>query len=369
MSISFKVMQNCSDSRARIGELTLPHGKVETPVFMPVGSQGTVKAVTPEELKDSGYNMILCNAYHLFLRPGAEIIVRHHGLHRFMNWDGNIITDSGGFQIFSLGGLCQVNDRGVIFRSHIDGTSHNMTPERATRLQNMIGADIIMTLDQCPPYPASYEVVKEAVERTTHWAERCANTHLREKEQAMFGIVQGGIYRDLREQSVKDLLKINFPGYAVGGLSVGEPKEKMYEVLEYTVPQLPEKSPRYLMGVGTPDALFHGVRKGIDLFDCVLPTRIARNGRVFVDDGYLVIRNAVYAGDTRPLQSGCACYTCQNYSRSYIRHLLNTNEILGVRLTTCHNLYFLKTYMEKLKKAIKNKNWEKEVPKWEGHII
>ncbi len=369
MPISFKITYDNPQNRARLGLLQAPHGEVETPAFMPVGTAGTVKTITPEELTEIGFNMILCNAYHLFLRPGAEIVARHHGLHNFMNWPGNIITDSGGFQIFSLGGMSEISDRGVTFTSHIDGSLHFMTPERATRLQNMLGADIIMALDQCPPYAASYAEVQEAVERTTHWAKRCLSSHIRNKDQALFGIVQGGIFRDLREYSVSELLELDLPGYAIGGLSVGEPKEQMYEVLEYTTPMLPPEKPRYLMGVGSPDALYEGVKAGIDLFDCVLPTRIARNGRVFVDEGYLNIRNSVHAGDTNPLQQGCLCYTCRHYSRSYVRHLLNTNEILGVRLTTYHNLYFLKQYMQKLKEAIKNHDWENTVPFWKNEIV
>ena len=364
MAINFSIKQKCSKNQARTGVLEGGHGPVETPAFMPVGTLGTVKAITPEELQQLGYNMILCNAYHLFLRPGPEIVARHYGLHQFMNWPGNIITDSGGFQIFSLGGLREINDHGVTFRSHIDGSTHVMTPERATRLQNILGADIIMNLDQCPPYPAEYEEVKTAVQRTSLWAERCKNHHLRKENQALFGIVQGGLFTDLREKSLEDILKLDFPGYALGGLSVGEPKEKMYEILEHTTPLLPEKKPRYLMGVGSPDALYQGVKNGVDLFDCVLPTRIARNGRVFVEEGYLTIRNSVYAGDMSPLQPGCQCYTCRNYTRAYIRHLLKSNEILGVRLTTYHNLFFLENYMQRLRNAIREDDWENMAPKW-----
>ncbi len=368
MSIRFEITKNCVNTHARLGILHTAHGKVETPAFMPVGTQGTVKTMIPEELNEIGVKMILSNAYHLFLRPGPEIVARHGGLHRFMNWSGAILTDSGGFQVFSLGGLREVTDDGVTFRSHIDGTSHFMTPERATRLQNMLGADVIMTLDQCPPYPSTFEEVKEAVERTTLWAERCRSYHMRE-DQALFGIIQGGVYRDLREQSAQQLLKLDFPGYAIGGLSVGEPKELMYEVLQYITTVLPEERPRYLMGVGSPDAIYEGVRQGIDLFDCVLPTRMARNGRVFIKEGYLVVRNSVYAGDMRPLDPDCECYTCRHYTRSYIRHLLNTNEILGLRLTTYHNLYFLEKYMSRIRDAVKNGTWDNFGFVWESKNV
>lgn len=368
MPVSFEIKNKCLNTYARVGKLHTAHGEIETPAFMPVGTQGTVKAVIPEELHEIGIKMILSNAYHLFLRPGYEIVARHGGLHRFMNWPGAILTDSGGFQIFSLGGLRKVTDEGVTFRSHIDGTAHFMTPERATRLQNILGADVIMAFDQCPPYPSTYEEVKAAVKRTTLWAERCCNFHMR-KNQALFGIIQGGIYKGLRKQSTEQLLELDFPGYAIGGLSVGEPKDLMYEVLNNTTPLLPEDRPRYLMGVGSPDALYQGVRNGIDLFDCVLPTRMARNGRVFVNEGYLVVRNAVYASDTSPLDPECECYTCRNYTRSYIRHLLNANEIMGVRLTTYHNLYFLEKYMSKLRDAVKNNNWHNFGHVWESKNV
>lgn len=351
MTISYKLTKRCPETGARLGVLETPHGAVETPAFMPVGTQGTVKAITVPELEEMQTGMILGNCYHLYLRPGVEIIARAGGLHKFINWRGGILTDSGGFQIFSLGGMRKLSDDGVTFTSHIDGSTHYLTPERVTRLQNMLGSDIAMVLDHCPPYPASYEAVREAVERTSRWAWRCRQAHQR-PNQALFAIIQGGVYPDLREASARELVGMDFPGYAVGGLSVGEPKVLMYETLDTVGPLLPEAKPRYLMGVGSPDALLEGVRRGIDIFDCVLPTRIARNGRVMTTDGYLTIRNAVYAADMSPLDQRCGCPVCRNYTRAYIRHLLNAGEMLGMRLTTYHNLYYLAELMKEIRQAI-----------------
>ena len=356
MSISFKVLTACPETGARLGLLETAHGNVETPAFMPVGTQGTVKGITVEELAELQTAMILGNCYHLYLRPGIEVIARAGGLHKLINWHGGILTDSGGFQIFSLGGMCRLDDGGVTFQSHIDGSTHYLTPERVTRLQNLLGSDIAMVLDQCPPYPSSREEMREAVERTSRWAWRCRQAHLR-SDQALFAIVQGGVYPDLREMSARELVAMDFPGYAIGGLSVGEPKEEMYRTLEVTVPHLSAKKPRYLMGVGSPDALLEGVRRGIDLFDCVLPTRIARNGRVMTAGGYLTIRNAVYAADMSPLDRSCGCPVCRNYSRAYIRHLLNAGEVLGLRLTTYHNLYFLAQLMREIREALRQGNF------------
>ena len=352
MSISYKVIKTCPETAARLGTLVTAHGTVETPAFMPVGTQGTVKAITVQELEEMDTAMILANSYHLYLRPGVEIIARAGGLHKFINWRGGILTDSGGFQIFSLGGLRTLDDAGVTFTSHIDGSTHYLTPERVTRIQNMLGSDIAMALDQCPPYPADYDAVKQAVERTSRWAWRCRQAH-QHRYQVLFAIVQGGVFEDLRRASAGELVRMDFPGYAVGGLSVGEPKELMYRALEKTVPLLPERKPRYLMGVGSPDALLEGVRRGIDLFDCVLPTRIARNGRVMTAGGYLTIRNAVYAADMAPLDGQCGCPVCRDYSRAYIRHLLNAGELLGMRLTTYHNLYFLARLMREIREAVR----------------
>lgn len=356
MSLKFAVVKRSSSTRARVGMLSTSHGVLETPAFMPVGTRGTVKAISTDELQEIGYNLILGNTYHLYLRPGMEIIARHGGLHKFMNWPGGLLTDSGGFQVFSLGAFRKISERGVLFKSHIDGSSHFLSPERVMRLQNTIGADIAMALDHCPPYDCSYGEVREAVERTTAWAKRCQAAHIR-KDQALFGIIQGGVHQDLRERSAGELIGLDFPGYAVGGLSVGEPKALMYEVLDYTVPLMPEEKPRYLMGVGSPDAIYQGVRSGIDLFDSVLATRIARNGRVMTGNGYLTIRNSVYAADTGPLDPDCSCKTCRSYSRAYIRHLLNTDEIVGLRLTTYHNLFFIHRFMQKIRDAIRDDNW------------
>ncbi len=368
MPMHFKITRQCQQTAARTGELNTAHGLIQTPAFMPVGTQGTVKAVTVEELEDMGQGLILSNCYHLFLRPGVEMIARHGGLHRFMNWRGAILTDSGGFQIFSLGGLRKLDDRGVAFTSHIDGTTHFLTPERVTRLQNMLGSDIAMVLDQCPPYPAEREEVVAAVKRTTLWAHRCKAAHLRE-DQALFGIVQGGIYEDLRRQSAAELAEMDFDGYAIGGLSVGEPKNLMYKTLQSTVPELPPEKVRYLMGVGSPDALLEGVKWGIDIFDCVLPTRIARNGRVMTSKGYLPIRNSLYATDLSPLDEACSCPVCANYSRAYIRHLFNAGEILGLRLTTYHNLFYLDRLMKEIGKALSEDRFEQYYRKMSPRLI
>ncbi|MDZ4133297.1 MAG: tRNA guanosine(34) transglycosylase Tgt [Dethiobacteria bacterium] len=357
MPVKFTINRKCSHTAARLGTLETGHGKIETPAFMPVGTQATVKALTVGEVEEMGTGLILSNCYHLFLRPGIEIIARHGGLHRFMNWKGAILTDSGGFQIFSLGGMRKLDDNGVSFTSHIDGSTHYLTPERLTRLQNLLGSDIAMVLDQCPPYPAERSEVATAVERTTKWAKRCKQAHLR-SDQALFAIVQGGVFADLRRASAKQLAELDFDGYAVGGLSVGEPKDLMYEALYTTVPELPPDKVHYLMGVGSPDALLEGVRLGIDIFDCVLPTRIARNGRVMTAQGYLSIRNGAYATDLSPLDEACDCPVCQNYSRAYIRHLLNADEILGLRLTTYHNLYYLDRLMKDIRAAVSEDRFE-----------
>lgn len=336
---------------ARRGELKTPHGVVETPIFMPVGTQATVKTMTPEEVRDVGGRLILSNTYHLYLRPGHRLVAEAGGLHRFMHWDGPILTDSGGFQVFSLGPLRKVEEDGVWFRSHIDGSEHYFSPEKAVEIQEALGSDIAMAFDECAPYPCTHDYALEAVNRTTRWAKRCRIVHRREG-QALFGIIQGGVFRDLREKSTYELLEIGFPGFGIGGLSVGEPKDLMYESLENTIPLIPADRPRYLMGVGSPDCLLEGVARGVDMFDCVLPTRIARNGTVFTREGKLVVRNAEYARDYGPLDPECGCYTCRNYTRAYVRHLIKSNEILGVRLTTIHNLYFILNLMHNIRVAI-----------------
>ncbi|QQY78763.1 queuine tRNA-ribosyltransferase [Keratinibaculum paraultunense] len=353
MGIKFKVLKESTETNARLGLLETPHGIVETPIFMPVGTKATVKTMTPEEVKALGAQIILSNTYHLYLRPGHKLIEEAGGLHEFMNWHGPILTDSGGFQVFSLGDLRKITEEGVEFRSHIDGSKHFISPEKSIEIQNSLGSDIMMAFDECTHYPATYEYAKESMKRTTRWAKRCKNFHKDWERQGLFGIIQGGMYKDLRRQSVQDIVSMDFSGYAIGGLSVGEPKELMYEMLEFTTPLLPKDKPRYLMGVGTPDYLFEAVINGIDMADCVLPTRIARNGTVITSRGKLTIRNAKYSRDFSKLDPECDCYTCKNYTRAYIRHLFNVNEILGPRLTTIHNLYFLIKLMENIRKAIK----------------
>lgn len=352
-AVKYELIKTCKQTGARLGRLHTPHGVIETPIFMPVGTQATVKSMTPEELKEIGSQIILSNTYHLYMRPGHDLIERAGGLHKFMNWDKPILTDSGGFQVFSLGPLRKIKEEGVEFRSHLDGSKHFLSPEKATEIQNALGSDIIMAFDECAPYPADRQYVKNSLERTTRWLERCKAAHKYPEKQALFGIVQGGMYKDLREQSAKEITAIDLPGYAIGGLSVGEPKDMMYEVLDYTVPLLPEDKPRYLMGVGSPDDLLEGVLRGIDMFDCVLPTRIARNGTAMTSQGKVVVRNASYAEDFTSLDPECDCYTCKNYTKAYLRHLIKCNEILGARLLTIHNLHFLLKMMENVREAIK----------------
>lgn len=351
MTVFFKEIKRDSVTKARRGELHTPHGVVETPIFMPVGTQATVKTMTPEEVQDAGGRLILGNTYHLYLRPGHQIVAEAGGLHRFMNWGGPILTDSGGFQVFSLGPLRKIEEEGVWFRSHIDGSEHYFSPEKAVEIQEALGSDIAMVFDECAPYPCTQEYALKAVERTTRWAQRCKKAHRRE-DQSLFGIIQGGVFGDLRRKSAAELVELDFPGYGIGGLSVGEPKDLMYETLEVTIPLIPDDRPRYLMGVGSPDCLLEGVARGVDMFDCVLPTRIARNGTVFTHQGKLVVRNAEYARDFSPLDPECDCYTCRNYTRAYVRHLIKANEILGVRLTTIHNLYFTLNLMHNIRVAI-----------------
>lgn len=352
MAITFELIKECKQSGARLGRLHTPHGVIETPIFMPVGTQATVKAMTPEELKEMEAQIILSNTYHLYLRPGHELVEKAGGLHKFMNWDRPILTDSGGFQVFSLGDLRKITEEGVEFRSHLDGSKHFLSPEKAIEVENALGADIIMAFDECAPYPADRKYVKNSLERTTRWAKRCKDAHKNPDTQALFGIVQGGMYRDLREQSAAEIIALDFPGYAIGGLSVGEPKELMYEVLDYTAPLLPKDKPRYLMGVGSPDDLLEGVIRGVDMFDCVLPTRIARNGTAMTSQGKVVIKNAKYFDDFSPLDPECDCYTCKNYTKAYLRHLYKANEILSSRLMSTHNLHFLIRLMKDVRQAI-----------------
>ena len=351
-AVRYELIKTCKQSGARLGRVHTPHGTIETPVFMPVGTQATVKTMSPEELKSMDAKIILSNTYHLFIRPGHEIVREAGGLHKFMNWDRAILTDSGGFQVFSLSDFRNITEEGVHFRNHLNGDKLFLSPEVAMEIQNALGSDIMMAFDECPPYPAEYEYVKQSMERTTRWAMRCKEAHARPEDQALFAIVQGGVFPDLRKESAAQLTSIDFPGYAIGGLSVGEPKHLMYEMLECTVPLLPADKPRYLMGVGSPDALLEGAIRGIDMFDCVLPTRIARNGTVMTSKGRLVVRNAKYARDFGPLDPDCECYTCKHYTRAYIRHLIKADETFGIRLTTYHNLHFLLDLMRKVRQAI-----------------
>jgi queuine tRNA-ribosyltransferase len=351
MAFRFEIIRKDTLSKARLGKVETDHGSFTTPAFLPVGTQGSVKSLTPEELVEIGVEAILGNTYHLYLRPGHETIGRLGGLHAFIHWEKPILTDSGGFQIFSLGSLRKVSEEGVTFQSHLDGSSHFLTPEKVMEIQRVLGTDIAMVLDECVPHPSPYEYVKASSEQTGRWAKRCLEVK-RERGPALFAIVQGGVYRDLREKSAQTLVEMGFEGYAIGGLSVGEPKSMMSDVLEWTTPLLPENTPRYLMGVGTPEDMIHAVILGVDFFDCVLPTRNARNGTLFTSTGKLSIKQAQYAEDQRPVDETCTCYTCRHYSRAYLRHLYISKEILSSRLNTIHNLYYYINLFRKMKEAI-----------------
>ncbi|MGI6089940.1 MAG: tRNA guanosine(34) transglycosylase Tgt [Saccharofermentanales bacterium] len=352
--VRYEIVHICRQSGARRGILHTPHGSVETPVFMPVGTQATVKTMTPDEVKSLGAGIILANTYHLWMRPGPEIISEAGGLHSFMNWQQAILTDSGGFQVFSLSDTRQISERGVQFRSHIDGSQHELTPELAIDIQTALGSDIIMQLDECADWKQDKVYIKASLERTLRWLERCIQRHENYQQQALFGIIQGGVYPELRKLSAEQTVSFDLPGYAIGGLSVGEPVDLMYQMLEAVQEVLPADKPRYLMGVGSPDYLIEGSIRGIDMFDCVLPTRLGRNGTVLTGRGRITVRNAEYARDFSPLDQECQCYVCQNYTRAYIRHLIKANEILGLRLTTWHNVYFLLNLMQKIREAISN---------------
>jgi queuine tRNA-ribosyltransferase len=341
-----------ANTGARLGVWRTPHGDVQTPAFMPVGTIGTVKGITPAQLRDANVQMVLANTYHLALRPGAEIVARLGGLHRFMGWDGPILTDSGGFQVFSLAKLTRLDDEQVVFRSHIDGNLLELSPERAIKIQEQLGADCIMCLDECPPHDVAQERLEAAVDRTTRWAARCRDAQKR-PDQALFGIIQGGTNRALRERSATGLLPLDFPGYAVGGLSVGEPPAEMYATLDWTVPLLPSDRPRYLMGVGRPIDLVEAVLRGVDLFDCVLPTRNGRNGMAFTSAGTLKLKNHVYLLDERPLDEECGCPVCRQFSRAYLRHLFLVNEMLGPILVSWHNIAYYQKLMADLRQAIR----------------
>jgi len=349
----FNLIKTDKSTSARIGELKTRHGIVETPVFCPVGSQATVKTLTTEDVKELGFKMILCNNYHLYLRPGVETVEELGGLHRFMKWDGAILTDSGGYQIFSLSPLIELSDEGAVFRSHIDGSRHFITPEKAILYQEQLGADIIMVLDECADINADYGKVEKAMERTHLWAERCLKAHQR-PDQSLFAIVQGGIFADLRRKSAEYLTSLDFPGYALGGLSLGEAKEVTYNIIEETTPFLPQDKPRYLMGVGAPEDIVESVARGIDVFDCVLPTRVARNGALFTRRGRINITNSGYAKKDEPIDPLCDCYTCRNHSAAYVHHLFDAKELLAYRLATIHNLRFMRNLMADIRQAILN---------------
>jgi queuine tRNA-ribosyltransferase len=351
MPFHFEILARDSRTQARLGRITTPHGQFTTPVFMPVGTQASVKTVTPEELLDCHVEIILANTYHLYLRPTHTLIRDLGGVHRFMHWERPILTDSGGFQVYSLAGLRKLSEEGVLFRSHLNGSRHMLTPETAVEIQQALGSDITMVLDECVPYPATYNYALASQELTTRWARRAKAAH-RCAEQALFGIVQGGMYADLREKSAQELVELDFDGYALGGFSVGETKQLMDGLIEQTAACLPAEKPRYLMGVGTPADLLRCVKLGVDMFDCVMPTRNARNGCLFTSQGKLIIKNARYAQDTSPIDSQCGCYTCQHYSRAYLRHLFVSEEILGLRLNTIHNLHYYTDVIHMIRAAI-----------------
>jgi queuine tRNA-ribosyltransferase len=350
--LEFKVLKKSLRSKARLGEIRTPHGQFETPVFMPVGTQGTVKAVSSEDMKEMGIKIILANTYHLYLRPGHRIVEKLGGLHRFMSWDGPILTDSGGFQVYSLSRLRTISEEGVTFQSHLDGSRHFIGPKEAMVIQQALGADIIMTFDECAPYPADYEYVLNSVRLTSLWAKRCM-AYKEGTNQALFGIIQGGLYPDLRERSAAELTPMNFDGYALGGLSVGEDRDSRERVIKETVEFLPADKPVYLMGVGKPEDIIESVTLGADMFDCVLPTRNARNGTLFTRNGQLVIKNARYTDDDRPVDENCDCYVCSHYSRAYLRHLYMAKELLAYRLNTIHNLYYYNRLMVDIRQAIR----------------
>ena len=354
-AITYELLHVDKNSGARRGVIHTPHGDIQTPVFMPVGTRATVKTMTPEELKEIEAQIILSNTYHLYLRPGHDLVKEAGGLHKFMNWNRPILTDCGGFQVFSLSDLRTISEEGVKFKSHLDGSKHLFTPEKVMEIEEALGADIIMSFDECCPYPSTYEYTKQSMERTTRWAKRCKDAQTR-KDQGLFGIIQGGFYEDLRKKSTEDLVALDFPGYAIGGISVGEPKEEFLKILKYTTPLMPKDKPRYLMGVGSPDYLIEAALAGIDMCDCVLPTRIARNGTAMTWQGKKVIRNATYERDFTTLDEECDCYACKNYTKAYIHHLIKNKEILGVRLLSIHNLRFLTKLMERVRIEIENDN-------------
>ncbi|MDR0199434.1 MAG: tRNA guanosine(34) transglycosylase Tgt [Streptococcaceae bacterium] len=356
-AITYRLIKKEKHTGARLGELITPHGTFPTPMFMPVGTQATVKTLAPEEVKEMGAGVILSNTYHLWIRPGDELIAQAGGLHQFMNWDQPILTDSGGFQVYSLvQNKKNITEEGVKFKSHLDGSELFMSPEVSIGIQNNLGSDIMMSFDECPPYYSDFDYVKHSIERTTRWAERGMKAHKNWDKQGLFGIMQGAGFKELREQSARDLTSMDFSGYSIGGLAVGESHAEMNAVLDYATDLLPENKPRYLMGVGAPDSLIDGVIRGVDMFDCVLPTRIARNGTLMTSFGRCNIKNAKYEHDFGPLDPECDCYTCRNYSRAYLRHLIKADETFGLRLCSYHNVYFLLNLMKCVRQAILEDN-------------
>ncbi|MGD9038767.1 MAG: tRNA guanosine(34) transglycosylase Tgt [Desulfobacteraceae bacterium] len=355
--LEFKVLKKSPTSKARLAEIRAPHGQFETPVFMPVGTQGSVKAVSSEDMEEMGIKIILANTYHLYLRPGHRIVEKLGGLHRFMNWDGPILTDSGGFQVYSLSKLRSISEEGVTFQSHLDGSPHFIGPKEAMDIQQALGADIIMSFDECAPYPADHEYVLNSVRLTSLWARRCL-AYKEGNQQALFGIVQGGMYPDLRELSAAELTQMDFDGYAIGGLSVGEERDMRQRVITETVEFLPTDKPVYLMGVGKPEDIIEAVALGVDMFDCVLPTRNARNGTLFTGNGQLTIKNACHTDDDGPVDENCHCNTCTHYSRAYLRHLFMAKELLAYRLNTIHNLYYYNRLMADIRRAIRDGRWD-----------
>ena len=351
-AVKYELLHTDKKTGARRGRITTPHGTIETPVFMPVGTQATVKAIKPEAVADTGAQIILANTYHLFLRPGSDIVREAGGLHRFMNWDKPILTDSGGYQVFSLGAMRKITEEGVMFASHIDGSRHMLSPEKSIEVQNDLGSDIIMAFDECAPKDASRKYIEKSQAMTTRWLERCVKAHQNPDRQALFGIMQGGFYRDLREKSAKEIVDLDLPGYAIGGISVGESKEDYIGVLDYAPKLLPENKPRYVMGIGTPDYIFEAVERGVDMFDCVEPTRIARHGMAMTSHGRISIKNAKFERDFTPLDPECDCYTCRNYTRAYLRHLFKAGETMSHMLLTEHNLRFLSRLSEDIRRSI-----------------
>lgn len=353
MVIKYKLVKKDKNSKARLGVITTPHNSFDTPMFMPVGTQATVKTMTKEELEANGAKIILGNTYHLWNQPGHKIVGEAGGLHKFMNWDGSILTDSGGYQVFSLARLRDIKEDGVTFKHHKSGAKLFLSPEIALEIQNSLGSDIMMSFDECPPITSTREYMENSVERTLRWAERGLNAHARKEDQGLFGIVQGGSFEDIRIHCAEELVKMPFDGYSIGGTSVGEPKEVQNQILDYTIPVLPEDKPRYLMGVGSPGAILDAVERGVDIFDCVLPTRIARHGTAMTTHGRLILKNKEFERDFTPIDDECDCYTCKHYTKAYIRHLIKAEEILGQRLVTIHNTRFLLRLMENIREAIK----------------